>query len=667
MEEKSDAERKSTDRVSRRAVLSAAALLGAGGAADLAAATGATVEAATVEATGEWRTVELGETYDEPAVFALPPARGDRPASTRLRNVGGGSFDVRIERWREAGGASAPATVGCLALEAGAAAFADGTPVEAGFVETDREWTRVPFEGDFSTTPVVLTQCQTARGSDPVVARNHRPGTDGVSVRLQEGEAGWWHAVERIGYLAVEPGRGEAGGAPYEAGTVPDVDSTWTTISFDGTYENPVFLADFQSSYGWNPCALRYRNLTPSSVEVRAEEERSGDAETAHVGERVGYAVFEGGPTADRAAAVDPRSAANRVVGYYGGWSRYDDYLPSDVPLDSITHLNYAFLDVESDGTVTFADERRDRRNLEAFRDRKREHPETNVLLSIGGWGLSDSFSDAALTAERRRRFARTAVGLVREYDLDGVDVDWEYPTGGGAADNASRPDDPRRFALLLRELRRALDRAGEEDGVTYELSAAVPAVPNKVDPLDVEALARHLDYANVMTYDYAGTWRDVTGFNSPLRSPSAESGSAPANGALNAASGAALWVERGMDPEQVHLGLPFYGRSFAGVPDENDGLHRPMSGRARFGLRGYDYVRRNLLSDPAYERHWHEEAEVPWLYSPDERVFVTYDDLRSIRAKAAHAAEMGYGGVMIWELSHDPERRLLGAVREAL
>lgn len=663
MKEKIDAERGSTSRVSRRAFLSTAALLGTGGAARLASAAGAgtTIETATLDAAADWRTVELDATYDDPAVFALPLARTDRPASPRLRNVGGSSFDLRVERWDEANDASHSAGVGCLALEAGATALADGTPVEAGFVETDHGWTRARFESDFSTAPIVLTQTQTARGSDPVVTRNHRPATDGVSIRLQEGESGRWHTVERIGYFAVEPGTGEAEGAAYEAGTVSGVDSAWTTISFDRTYDDPVFLADFQSSYGWNPCTLRYRNLTGSSVEVLAEEERTGDAETTHTGERVGYVVFDGGRT-DSAAAAEPQTT-RRVVGYYGGWTRYDDYLPSDVPLDSITHLNYAFLDVESDGTVTYADEAQDRRNLESFRDRKREHPETRMLLSIGGWTLSDSFSDAALTAERRERFARTAVEMMREYDFDGVDVDWEYPTGGGAAGNASRSGDPRRFTLLLRALRRELDRAGERDGAEYELSAAVSATPNKVDPLEVEKLARHLDYANVMTYDYAGTWRDLTAFNSPLH---ATSEAPDSTAALTVERGMEHWVEQGMAPDQLNLGLPFYGRSFAGVPNENDGLYRPMSGEARFGLQGYDYIRRNLVSDSSYRSHWQGEAKVPWLYSPDERVFVTYDDPRSIGAKATHAAESGYGGVMIWELSHDREERLLGAIHEA-
>lgn len=64
-------------------------------------------------------------------------------------------------------------------------------------------------------------------------------------------------------------------------------------------------------------------------------------------------------------------------------------------------------------------------------------------MLSIGGWSSSDSFSDAALTRNRRQRFAHSAVEMMREYNFDGIDVDWEYPGGGGAAGNAVRDGDP--------------------------------------------------------------------------------------------------------------------------------------------------------------------------------------------------------------------------------
>lgn len=133
-----------------------------------------------------------------------------------------------------------------------------------------------------------------------------------------------------------------------------------------------------------------------------------------------------------------------RVTAYYTSWARYDrDYQPADVPLDQITHLNYAFLDVKRNGTVVLGDSWGDTQNLQAFRERAKNHSNTTMLLSIGGWSYSDQFSNAALTEERRQRFAKTAVALMRKYDFDGIDIDWEYPGGGGKQGNVAGPTTP--------------------------------------------------------------------------------------------------------------------------------------------------------------------------------------------------------------------------------
>jgi uncharacterized protein YkwD len=102
-----------------------------------------------------------------------------------------------------------------------------------------------------------------------------------------------------VGYLAVEPGSGTLNGRAFEAGTRNDVPGSWRTIEFGGTYSDPVLLAALQTFRGANTCGVRYRNLTESSVEVKVEEERSRDAETAHLGERVGYLVVEGVDSSD--------------------------------------------------------------------------------------------------------------------------------------------------------------------------------------------------------------------------------------------------------------------------------------------------------------------------------------------------------------------------------
>ncbi|QFU83914.1 glycosyl hydrolase family 18 protein [Natronorubrum aibiense] len=379
----------------------------------------------------------------------------------------------------------------------------------------------------------------------------------------------------------------------------------------------------------------------------------------------------EGPTSSETTVETDPEDdvtdSETPVIGYYTSWSRYDrNYFPEDVPFDRLTHVNYAFLDVQSDGEVVLADPAGDQQNLEAFRALKADHPDTKLLLSIGGWTLSENFSDGASTQQNRERFARSAIELLRQYNFDGLDIDWEYPTGGGQAGNTERPSDPENFILLLEELRTQLDDAGREDDCSYELTVAVGGGKRHVDGLDTDAMNDYVDYVTVMTYDYVGTWSSTTGFNAPLYRPSGGTESGSVDDSMR------YWSASGIDDDKLILGLAFYSRGFASVPDRNNGLHQPFSGTpsggwAEPGMADYQYVESELLSDSSYQSYWHDEAKVPWVYSPEEQVMVTYDGPRSIALKTEYAIEEAYGGVMCWELYGDRTGVLLEAVHDEL
>ena len=97
------------------------------------------------------------------------------------------------------------------------------------------------------------------------------------------------------------------------------------------------------------------------------------------------------------------------------------------------------------------------------------------------------------------------------------MDVDWEYPTGGGEAGNVERTEDTENFVLLMAELRAQLDAQEAVDGHHYPLTIALGASRNAYQPLDWERLVPLLDWINIMTYDMSGAWSSVTGFNAPL------------------------------------------------------------------------------------------------------------------------------------------------------
>lgn len=258
------------------------------------AASGVPTEVTAPMVDHSWETVQLTEAFSDPVVVTGPISyRGVHPATPRLRNVTASAFDVSVEEWMYLDDWHHAETIGLLVTDRGRHNLSDGTPIEVGQSRLDHQWSQIAFESEFPTTPIVISQAQTTNGWQPVTTRHRNVSGTGMEIRLQEEEAAGYHLDETVGYVAVPPGTGTFDEYAYEAGVASDVTHEWQTITFDQSYDQPVILGDVQTSNGWNTCGLRYRNLTGSSVEVKVEEEQSGDAETAHVGERVGYVVLE--------------------------------------------------------------------------------------------------------------------------------------------------------------------------------------------------------------------------------------------------------------------------------------------------------------------------------------------------------------------------------------
>ncbi|WP_144240139.1 glycoside hydrolase family 18 protein [Haladaptatus cibarius] len=347
------------------------------------------------------------------------------------------------------------------------------------------------------------------------------------------------------------------------------------------------------------------------------------------------------------------RSSDKRVVGYYPSWTT--EYGPRDVPYDTVTHLNYAFLEPTSEGEVKLAvtgDAAPEL--LEKFRTVTYEQPDTSFMFSVQAGWYSGRFSDAALTAERRARFARTAIELVRKYNFDGIDIDWEYPDG------TIRESDPHNLVLLLREIRRQLDEAERADCQRYELSMAASANPSTIDSQKVGAFSDDVDFLNVMCYDLHGTWNERTHFNAPLYPVPDAPNATPS---LTADHAMHHWASKPIAKEKLHFGLPFYGRTFENVQNEHPsdhGLFQPFEGGSAME---YGEIMENVRHGSDYEYHWHPEARVPWLYSAEEGTFISYDDRHSVREKTKYAVDNDFGGMMCWELSQDPDNVLLETI----
>lgn len=355
------------------------------------------------------------------------------------------------------------------------------------------------------------------------------------------------------------------------------------------------------------------------------------------------------------ARATEAPVPAPRLIAYVTGWSP-----PVAIDTSRITHVNLAFARIDGSGRVVLPDAAAAAR-LDQVVALRRTSPALEVLISVGGWG-ADGFSDAALTEGSRDRFADSAVALMRTHDADGIDLDWEYP-GQSTAGIRSRPEDERNFTLLLARLRERLDARSRTDGRSaghgYRLTIA-SADREYFDHVEMDRLHAHLDWINVMAYDFYNSLTPTTGHHAGLfRAASAPESSRWADASIR------QHLTAGVPARKLVLGVAFYGRRFEGVEPQD--LGRNQRYRRYGGDEPYAALVAGYIDRGGYARHWDERAQAPWLWNAAIRSFVSYDDPRSIGLKSAYARREGLGGIMFWELSQDADGALLEAAHRGL
>ena len=355
------------------------------------------------------------------------------------------------------------------------------------------------------------------------------------------------------------------------------------------------------------------------------------------------------------ARSEDPATPDKKIiVGYVPGFRGVLDQLSIDAR--KLTHINYAFVNVR-DSMAWLTNIETDTINFRILNQLKEVNPDLKILISIGGWSWSGHFSDAVLTPQSRTKFATTSVQIVSDYDLDGVDIDWEYP-GQRGNNNVFRPEDRQNYTLMFAALRDELDKLSELTGKEYELTTAVGANSSYIEHTEMDQAVAYLDYVNLMTYDFY-TSGDSAGHHSNLYPPEDDAGDASAHKSVR------LFLEAGVPAEKLVLGVPFYGRSWIMKSAEKHGINMPVAGRARGG--GYTYIRDSLVNKNGFVRYWDEKAMAPYLFNTENNQLVTYDDEESVKLKCEYVIDNNLAGIMFWQYASDPGEYLLDAINEHL
>uniref|UniRef100_A0A8C0SN78 Oviduct-specific glycoprotein n=1 Tax=Canis lupus familiaris TaxID=9615 RepID=A0A8C0SN78_CANLF len=341
--------------------------------------------------------------------------------------------------------------------------------------------------------------------------------------------------------------------------------------------------------------------------------------------------------------------AAHKLVCYFASWAQSRpgpaSVLPHDLDPFLCTHLIFAFATMENNQIVAMTSQK-GKIVYPEFNKLKERNRELRTLLSIGGWDFGTSkFTTMLSTLSNRKKFINSVILLLRTYNFDGLDLFFLYPGLRG-----SPMSDRRTFLLLIKELLFAFQNEVKLDTrPRLLLSAAVSGDPYIIQiAYDVHLLGKLLDFINVLSYDFHGSWEKFTGHNSPLFSlPGDPSSSAYA---MN------YWRKLGAPPEKLLMGFPTYGRTYHLLKASKNGLQAKAVGPASPGMYtkhpGFlAYYEICSFLQRATKR-WIDFQQVPYAYKG--KVWVGYDDANSFSSKAMFIKEEHFGGAMVWTLDLD-------------
>ncbi|KAJ7068394.1 glycoside hydrolase [Mycena amicta] len=349
------------------------------------------------------------------------------------------------------------------------------------------------------------------------------------------------------------------------------------------------------------------------------------------------------------------------MMAYYPDWAR-PDFPPEKIDFGRFDWIDFAFAVPNKDLSLAWDDPEGSPQLLSRLVSAAHENNK-KVKLSVGGWTGSEHFSSAVSSSQNRQLFAQNIANLYKQYQLDGIDIDWEYPGHQGAGNNGVSPSDTANFLLFLQLLRTILPQ-------TAKISAAVLPTPffdSTKNPMqDVSSFAKVLDWVTIMNYDVWGASANP-GPNAPLSDNCRNSTQREAS----AQAAYWAWTNANFPASKLILGVP----SYAYLSPSNATRLRQRASDIKLvsddgdpQIQFCDLVEQGVLeltnaSDsfgPLYTgtggfvRYWDGCSNTPYLRSSSSQQVVTHDDPQSLGRKARFVRNNRMLGVNMFDVTGD-------------
>ncbi|KAJ2823686.1 hypothetical protein IWW50_003669, partial [Coemansia erecta] len=334
----------------------------------------------------------------------------------------------------------------------------------------------------------------------------------------------------------------------------------------------------------------------------------------------------------------------------------------STISWDSLTHIVLAFFKVDPTGNVATSSS-----SIPAIVSAAHKN-NVKVLGSIGGDGDgSAALTKALSTSSTRTHLAASLASIIKNYNLDGIDYDLEFPGSRQELDN---------LYAGLKSMRASLDsKFGKQSRLlTMTLYSSKGIFGPKLSTTDATPFSDIVDYGLLMSYDYFGSFSEISAPNSPFYD-------IPGYPGLSFTSSVTAWLKNGWDPKKLVAGLPFYGRTSivksAGslatqfMPNSGD---TPPSGPVSRIAGAWTW---NDLRNPeggalqsantarnGWQRFWDSNTETPWLFHNASSTYLGYDDPESLAIKANYIITQGLVGAMVWMVQYDYDGELQSVTR---